>query len=266
MHAVKFGEETTTSIILFAVSWTICLIITLTFSMILIHHFKTTISNVSLKIFPLLSTIIDVLICFSNVTISNNWLIPSLHNSIKFIDDHCFLIEMTRGSMFIISNSALWLFQLHRIKYFFISTNFKLSSFSYYMQLVTYTIITSIAVFHLVLSQQTVIASDHIKHKICLMVVPHDIEIHISALIFVFIHTFGVSIYLWYQLYSKTIKLELQYNDNEQLSPFFSQKDKQIMDTNNIKRGMFFSMLSTTIYIQLNTNEYDREKIEYQKT
>eukprot|EP01084_Bolivina_argentea_P120980 214470_1 len=265
MHAVKFGEETTTSIILFAVSWTICLIITLTFSMILIHHFKTTISNVSLKIFPLLSTIIDVLICFSNVTISNNWLIPSLHNSIKFIDDHCFLIEMTRGSMFIISNSALWLFQLHRIKYFFMSTSVKLSSFSYYIQLAIYTIVTVVvACQHMLYSETIVLISSDIK--LCMMVPPTGVEMSIGVVGFFFINSFAINIYLWYQLYSKTIKLELQYNDNEQLSPFFSQKDKQIMDTNNIKRGMFFSMLSTTIYIQLNTNEYDREKIEYQKT
>eukprot|EP01083_Nonionella_stella_P222458 793804_1 len=84
------------------------------------------------------------------------------------------------------------------------------------------------------------------------MVTPDGIETtHFTYFIFCFISTLSVDIYLWYQLYSKTIKLELNYNENELLSPFFSQKDKQIMNTTNMKRGIFFNMLfiiSTIIF------------------
>eukprot|EP01084_Bolivina_argentea_P078120 141740_1 len=223
MRAVIFAEETIKSIILITVTWVISFIITAQVLIKLIQHFKRTPLriNKSLKVFSLLATIIDVLICLSAITINNSWLIPSIHENIKFIDDYCFLIALIQPNLFLLSGYFFQLFQLHKIKYVFLSTKFKLSSFSYYTQLVTYTIITLICSSILEsFVPQILIVSDNKKHKICLMVTPDGIETtHFTYFIFCFISTLSVDIYLWYQLYSKTIKLELNYNENELLSP-----------------------------------------------
>ena len=252
MVSIFRNSETTQSIAIEGWMYTFTSLVLLISIFILLKHIcnPDKCTNTHFKICAMWPLICSIILTTVAGMLFNNSVIPSINSHYSFIDKHCDFFTIICSSITHIIRYSTWIFYLYRIKHYFTnSEKYHLSTFSFGINIVVYTLITSVSMYlhyswsNAVDSRFSAILYNE-KYKCCRVSFDDNIELKTSVIITFMVNEGLISVYLLYLLYSKTINTEKEQQEHGQLSVHFSQRDtKNIINTKIMRRCIFFGMM-----------------------
>eukprot|EP01083_Nonionella_stella_P082757 228507_1 len=251
---ISFKQDTSETIILHAILNGSAVVVNLVMLVLLIYHFKSKpIQYTSLKVLSFASISTSLLVPATQWIAANNATLPSLHHLIHLIDDHCSTLHIVFAVLVSVSRFSIWLFLLCKIKVFFGATPFKLSSRTFYSHIIAYSILSAAIIYAMIMhfNPSIYIGSTGTSHKLCFISPNTAITDTYLSIIFLTFHDGClIEMVLLYLLYSKSKRLTAYQANNEHVSPYFSQRDKALIDDKLIKQsciGVIVSLLARYI-------------------
>eukprot|EP01083_Nonionella_stella_P304263 1056563_1 len=234
MSSKEISSET---IITHAIVMEAAVVVNLVILLLLIRHFIQKRSpHTSLKVLSLASVFMALLSPILQCVLHNNSAFPYIHHFFNFnIDAHCPTLNVSFMGLMVGSKYSIWLFLLCKIQVFFKATPFKLSAPAFYSHVMTYTIISIAIVYTYMMyfEPQIYIGSKDTQHKLCFVSFPKHWSHHVTGAV---MDGCLVEMVLLYLLYSKTKQLQSHQTENQDLSPYFSQRDRSLIDAKVIKQ------------------------------
>eukprot|EP01083_Nonionella_stella_P027497 75753_1 len=245
-------EHSSETIIAHAILMEAAVVVNLVILLLLIRHFIQKRSpHTSLKVLSLASVFMALLSPILQCVLHNNSAFPYIHHFFNFnIDAHCPTLFVSFIGLMVGSKLSIWLFLLCKIEVFFKTTPFKLSAPAFYSHVMTYTIISIVIVYTYMMyyEPQIYIGSKGSQHKLCFVSLPtNDWSLFVIG---VLIDGCLIEMVLLYLLYSKTKQLQSHQTENQDLSPYFSQRDRSLIDAKVIKQscvGLVLTVLTTFV-------------------
>eukprot|EP01083_Nonionella_stella_P149702 475831_1 len=252
---MAFKHQTSeTTIVAHAILMGVATAVNLLMLLLLIRHLKhKSLQHTSLKFLSLAAVVLSLLSSIMPCAISNNIPFPSLHKYINFIDDHCSTLLVTYSSLATVCKFTIWLFLLCKIRVFFKATPFKLSRQAFYAHVVVYVVIAIGIVYAVLMSYEPILMiyiGSKGTNKLCFVSLPTADNASVSIMLVGLFDGLLIEMFLLYILYSKAKQLEEYQANNEVLSPYFSRRDKALIDVKVIKQccvGGVISLVSSCI-------------------
>ena len=250
LRAMMAAED---SIFLTMESWlcAVSIFITLLSMVSLIKYFQNnTDMSMLLKIHSIIPLFFSIILSASAGFVFNTSIIPSINSHYPFIDKHCDILYNIIGIGNHLIRYTTWLFYLSRIKYYFENSKlFKLSTFSYHINILIYTSLTVLSIyFHLTYSAPLkCVAYKPLDgdNRSCMLIKGSNMETDVNIIITSILNEGIISIFLLYLMYIKTNGLEIQQKNNDTLSVFYSQRDNATrINTKIMRRCLFFGLMA----------------------
>eukprot|EP01083_Nonionella_stella_P099960 281362_1 len=242
-------QETRATIIAHAILMGIAAIFNCIVMFLLIKHFyRKPLKHTTLKVLSITSALALIFLTTINCVLFNNSTIPSLHNTLHIMENHahCHIVLIVGGAFKLISEYCIWVFLLCKINIFFATTPFKLSPITFYLHICLYTCIIVYICIALATHDcaRIYIGSDDINYSLCFPATVQEDGGIFSGTIYGFLLMYlfdsgFIEMVLLCILHYKTKQLERYQVDHAHLSPYFSQRDQELIDLKIIKQCFF---------------------------
>eukprot|EP01083_Nonionella_stella_P047102 126107_1 len=247
---ISFKQDTSESIIAHATVTVVAVIANLLILLLLVRHLRhKQLQYASLKVLSVVSVVLCVLAPSMQCAMLNSTTLPSLHNLIDLVGNHCSTLLISFAWLAAFCKYIIWLFLLSKIAVFFKDTPFKLSTRAFYAHIAVYTLISVGIVYisSMRLEPLIYLGSEGTSHKLCFSSPPTEG----NRTEFIFLVTLYdgrlIEMVLLYLSYSKAKRLGAHQTNEAELSLYFSQRDKALIDIKLIKRCCAVGVVSIVV-------------------